>query len=345
MIDYLNTVVDNQWHTWYGTKPPALDWLLLTNGGTALHDNVVFLGAPKGQRQPLLVAKACRWPDYSRTIPHEFGQLTAVWQQLGDQAIGRIPRPLHLGQHHADQVLLTDFFAGSLLTQQLRATTDPAALTQLLQRAAVWLRLLHEQTARPRMADLPMCHSTYAGCFANLFTLDKQEQAALREVETAVSDHTTAATTQLIQHGDFWPGNILLRATDGQLALIDWQFSAWTTDPSFDLYFLPLAAAVALAGSGTPQQRGQRAAQTLASWAQTILPTYLTAYGHPMLYHLLPSHLGFLWACVVAAARPVETFGIVQDDALLWRTLFANLAIMKRRLEIGDDEPSSISNL
>lgn len=337
MIDYLNTVVGNQWHTWYSAKPPALDWLLLTNGGTALHDNVVFLGTPKGQRQPLLVAKACRWPEYSQTISHEFGQLTAVWQQLGDQAIGRIPRPLHLGQNGADHVLLTDFFAGSVFTNRLRvAANNLPTLTQLLQRAAVWLRLLHEQTARPRTADLQLRHEPYAKRFATLFPLQQQEQVALREVETAVSDHTTTAATQLIQHGDYWPGNILLRADDDQLALIDWQFSAWTTDPSFDLYFLLLATAVALAGSGTPEQRGQRAAQQLNSWAQTLIPAYLTAYGQPMLYSLLPPRLGFLWACVTAAARPVETFGIVQDDAMLWRTIFANLAIMKRRLEIGD---------
>ncbi|MEZ4512095.1 MAG: aminoglycoside phosphotransferase family protein [Chloroflexota bacterium] len=335
MIDYLNDVVANNWRNWYQSTPPVLDWLLLANGGTALHDNVVFLAAPQGQRQPLLVAKACRWPDYS-TIPHEFGQLTAVWQQLGNQAQGRIPRPLHLGQNGADQVLLTDFFPGSVFTSRVQAAVrDIPALTQLLQRAAVWLRLLHEQTARPRTADLALQHEAYAARFAALFALPKPEQTVLREVETAVSSHTTAATTQIIQHGDFWPGNILLRADNDQLALIDWQFSTWTTDPNFDLYFLLLATAVALAGSGTPQQRGQRAAQRLKSWENSLIPAYLTTYGQPMLYQLLPPRTGFLWACLTAAARPVETFGIIQDDAPLWRTVFA--ALSATRLEIGNE--------
>lgn len=325
MIDYLNDVVAQNWRNWYPTAVPALEWLLLTNGGTALHDNVVFLGTPKRERQPQLVAKVCRWPGHNQTTAHEFEQLTAVWQQLGSQAPGHIPRPLHFGQRGADHLLLTDYFTGSTLTNRLRAAADSMGkMVTLLQQAASWLRLLHERTARPRTAHLPLSHTPYPHRFAALFVLQALEHAALQEVATAVSTHTAAATTQLVQHGDFWPGNILLRA-DGQLAFIDWQFSTWTTDPNFDLYFLPLATAVSLSGSGSPEQRGQRVAQQLASWHHTLIPQYLAAYGRPTSYQLLPPRTGFMWACVTAAARPVETFGIMQDDAPLWRTVFAAL--------------------
>lgn len=326
MIDYLNDVVAAHWRDWYATAPPVLDWLLLTNGGTALHDNVIFLGTPPRARQPLLVAKVCRKPDYGHTIEAEFGQLTAVWQQLGQQAIGRIPRPLHLGRLGADPVLLTDFFAGPLLTDRLRLTADdPTALARLLQQAAVWLRLLHEQTVQPLRADLSIPYDCYLAQFASLFRLTTREKAGLEKVQTAVAAHTHQATSQLLQHGDFWPGNIVLRAADEQLALIDWQFSTWTSDASFDLYFLLLASAAALARRGTAAERGQQVGRRLADWLPMVLPAYLAAYGQPMQYALLPPDIGLLLACAVAVARPVATFGVLQDDAPLWRAAFAAL--------------------
>ncbi|MEM7119299.1 MAG: aminoglycoside phosphotransferase family protein [Chloroflexota bacterium] len=342
MIDYLNNLVATEWQTWWPAwraKPqPTLNWVMLTNGGSALHDNVVFLGVPLGARAPILVAKTCRWPAHNETIRQEFQQLTAVWQQLGKNAQDQIPRPLHLGEAGQHAILVTDYFTGQEMTGLLRRWVGDVNETFLFetafQRVARWLRGLHEQTAvKPATQHVanacancdPFSH--YADLFSEMFALNPNEQACLNELVNKKAASEQNASQQILQHGDFWPGNILLRPPNDQLALIDWQFSRWTYNASYDLYFLPLASGVALVRHPETAVRAQKIVQQLRHWQQTWLPTYFDTYGQPTDYALLPPKAGFLTCCIEAAARPMDTFGVQQDDAPLWRAIFGELLV------------------
>lgn len=329
MIDYLNELVAAEWHAWWAEPAPSLNWVLLTNGGSALHDNVIFLGVPLGQREPALVAKTCRWPAHNGTIRQEFEQLTAVWQHLDQRASGVIPRPLHLGQVGQDLVLVTDYFTGQEMTEALQRWAGQANEAELLgaafQNVARWLGWFHRQTAVSRTADLCCPFSHYADIFREMFELNAREQAALTDLVAQKEAAQAKASQQILQHSDFWPGNIILRPTDERIALIDWQFSRWTTDASYDLYFLPLASGVALVRGADPVDRAQRIGQRMRQWQQTWLPDYFGNYGQPTGYTLLSPEAGFCACCVEAASRPMATFGVEQDDALLWRQIFAEL--------------------
>lgn len=325
MLDYLNELVDAKWPVWWQEPAPRLNWVLLTNGGSALHDNVVFLGIPVGQREPVLVAKACRWPDHNGTIRHEYRQLSAVWKQLGDKAQNSIPRPLHLGQVGQDAVLVTDFFSGEEMTDSLRGWAKrPDLLAAAFQKLAGWLRAFHEQTA-VSITDNCSPFPHYANLFCDMFSLTTAEQTAIARLVSEREAWQQKATKQILQHGDFWPGNIILRGQSQEIALIDWQFSRWTTNASHDLYFLLLASAIAMVQHPSLAVRGRQVAAQLQQWEASWLPDYLDAYGQPAEYTRLEARSGFLSCCVEAAARPMATFGIQQDDASLWRTIFGEL--------------------
>lgn len=104
----------------------------------------------------------------------------------------------------------------------------------------------------------------------------------------------------------------------------NWQFSRWSLDASPDVYLFILACSLKAASYGPPN--------TL--WTQPTFeqpgkrlpcPNILKTYGAAADYALLPPRAGMLACCVEMATRPTHTFGVQQEDSLLWRTLFTKL--------------------
>jgi hypothetical protein len=56
-----------------------------------------------------------------------------------------------------------------------------------------------------------------------------------------------------------------------------------------------------------------------------MIPEYLSAYGKPNHYGLLPPKQGMLLCCVEKAVRSALEFGYSHPDDALWRSLFTEL--------------------
>jgi hypothetical protein len=107
--------------------------------------------------------------------------------------------------------------------------------------------------------------------------------------------------------------------------LVDWQFARWSVDVSMDVYFFLLAGALSATRNIPVEERAQEAFHLLDQWRAKVIPEYLSAYGKPERYGLLPPKQGMLLCCVEKAVRPALEFGYRHPDDALWRHLFAEL--------------------
>ena len=319
MFDYLNELAAE-------TEPATLTWLLFANGEPEAHNNVLLFGFPAGQGEPARVAKICRAPAYSQTIRNEYERLNELWRILGRDAAGLAPRPLALGRRGADLALLMSYCPGrQLLPKPASFWQDEAQVQELWRQAASWLRAIHRRTAAasPPPSVQPD-FGAMADAFGNFFPLTPQEEKELAVLRETVAG--AGADTAVLLQGDFWPGNVILRSGDAAFTLVDWQFSRWSGNASLDVYLFPLVCGVKAAPYSPPAERGAAAARILAKWQTTLLPSYLRHYGDVSGYTVLPPRAGMLAVCVEMAVRPYLTFGIWQEDALLWRALFTELS-------------------
>ena len=133
------------------------------------------------------------------------------------------------------------------------------------------------------------------------------------------------ATHKVLIQGDFWHGNMIRDEARGKLLFVDWQFARWSVDVSMDIYFFLLAGALSATENGSVEQRVMEAFQLLMSWRANVIPEYLSAYGKPERYVLLPQREGMLMCCVEKAVRSALEFGYSHADDRLWRSLFAEL--------------------
>ena len=307
--------------------PRSLRWTLHSNGGADLNDNVIFLGFERGKRNPSLVAKAPRLPSNNWVVQAEYARLSEIWSLLGADAPRRLPEPIALAEVNGQAALVISYVDGQGLIQSPRngLWRDPARLLGLARDAARSLREVHERAAKPLAAGerVPSDLPRKIEAFRKLFSPSEAESRLLAELEQAASAQVSTHKT-LIQ-GDFWHGNIIRGAKNGDLMLIDWQYARWDSDVSLDVYLFLLAGALANTPLHDAQAKARGAAELLAQWRAEIFPAYLAAYGAADRSSLLPARLGMLQCCVEKATRAALDFGVNQSDAEAWRWLFYEL--------------------
>jgi hypothetical protein len=310
-----------------GTGP--LQWMILTNGDSDPFDSVILFGFNPGQAEPSLVAKVPRMPQNSPPLEVEYKSLSQLWSLLGPRAGSYLPRPVALLNLQGQPVLVITHISGDSL---VRAASRPfwsqqGPALQLAKEAGCVLRELND------LASLPVDPAERLGAnfeqraagFSDLFSLSREEESALAQVVQQAGAVAGNARRKVLVQGDFWHGNLIRRSSDRRLIFVDWQFAHWSLDVSPDVYLFPLAAALTGAAYGSTAERARGAAQLLDKWRAGFLPAYLSAYGSPSDYVLLPLKEGMLAACVEKAVRPALDFGYSHPDDLMWRLLFSEL--------------------
>jgi hypothetical protein len=161
--------------------------------------------------------------------------------------------------------------------------------------------------------------------FRELFQVNLEEEGVLSELASMVKKSVLEASHKVLIQGDFWHGNMMQDKKREKLMFIDWQFARWSVDVSMDVYFFLLAGALSASGEGPVDQRAKRAFHILSNWRADVIPEYLSAYGKPHGYVLLPQKYGMMLCCVEKAVRSALEFGYRHPDDLMWRYLFAEL--------------------
>jgi phosphotransferase family enzyme len=308
---------------------PPLQWVLLANGDADFHDNVIFFGFDEKQNDPVVVAKVPRLIENGWMLKTEYDHLVELWKCIGEEAVQYVPKPYGIAVLQERPVLVISYVPGESLARlsQRSFWGDSDQVSTLAREAARTLRDLNRLTERPieRDESLDSCFPKKADKFRELFQLTYQEDQALWNLVKTIEDTVVTASHKVLIQGDFWHGNMIRAKNRGQLLLVDWQFARWTVDVSMDVYFFLLAGALSATGNGPVEQRAKEAFRLLDQWRVNIIPAYLSMYGKPDHYVLLPPKYGMMLCCVEKAVRPAFEFGYSHPDDAMWRYLFAEL--------------------
>jgi hypothetical protein len=303
-------------------------WVMLANGDADFHDNVIFFGFAGNQNDPVLVAKVPRLIENGWMLQTEYDHLVELWNCLGQEAKHFVPKPYGLTTLLERPALVLSYISGESLTRLSRQSfwRNSEQVSALAEEAARSLRALNRLTARPIESgeSLESSFSEKATQFKELFQITPEENKALSELVDVVETHMKAASHKVLIQGDFWHGNMIRDKKAGNLKFVDWQFARWSLDVSMDVYFFLLAGALS-ATEGPVEQRAKDALGLLNEWRTNIIPEYLSTYGNPDHYVLLPQKYGMLLCCVEKAVRPALEFGYSHSDDFLWRHLFTEL--------------------
>ena len=312
----------------FNIKLPV-DWLMLTNGEAEPDDNIVLFGFEANKSNPTLVAKVPRSPKNAWMLQIEHDRLRDAWQCLGEQAYLRLPEPLAILSLSGQPVLVMSYLNGTSLlrTSQKRFWQNMNQTRDLFVDAAQSLREMNDITATLVRSDDDVRSSFLPKIikFQELFSLSDTEQQILDEIAAMEKTQAAHVTHKVLLQGDFWHGNIVRGMPHGKLMFLDWQYSRWSKDVSLDVYMFLLAAALATVPRRSDEERAKGAIKTLFEWRAEILPAYLSAYGRPIDYSLLPARYGMLLCCIEKAVRSVIDFGHNQKGDLVWRMLFTKL--------------------
>lgn len=309
-----------------GASFPLMRWMLHANGQADWNDNVIFFGFEDGKSFPSLAAKVPRWPGNNRIVRNEYARLSEMWRLLGGEAARRVPEPIALVDVDGHAALILSYAAGHGLTHSVQEGLwrDPLHRQAIVREAGRLLGELHRRACRPlEETAAPFLFPRMANLFRSLFSLAEEEERLLARLEQACQ--ISSAQMTLLQ-GDFWHGNLLRSAAHGGLMLVDWQYARWDSDVSLDVYLFLMAGALACAQGETIAARARRALDLLLQWQAEVLPVYLAAYDRPQGLTLLPPREGMARCCVEKVTRTILDFDALQDDASLWRALFAELA-------------------
>lgn len=307
--------------------PKKINWLMLSNGGADLNDNVIFFGFEGFNPEPSFVAKIPRLPSNGWVVQSEYAHLNEVWERLSPNAAKFIPEPIALLQVGEQQVLVISYVHGEglLYSAKEQFRQKPERVQALSQEVASSLRRLHDKISIPLKKDeqVPSDFLDKVATFKEYFEPSTHEQQVLSKL-TDLYISQTAEHKTIIQ-GDFWHGNIVRSAAQGNIIILDWQYSRWSTDVSLDVYLFFLAGALALS-TGTDAERAKATVEVLYQWKPELLAAYLKAYGTTDHHTLLPPRYGMLLCCIEKAVRAILDFGYNQSDGLIWQNLFDEIA-------------------
>ncbi len=309
--------------------PSALHWVLLSNGDADFHDNVIFFGFDNSHTDPLLVAKVPRLIENGWMLKAEYDHLVELWNCIGEDAVHYIPRPYAMTNLQERPVLIISYVPGESLTRLSRRSFwgKSKQVSALAKESARLLRHLNRLTESPieRGESLDSRFPEKAAKFRELFQITPEEDRVLSDLAKTLDSSMAKASHKVLIQGDFWHGNMIRDEKQGKLMFVDWQFARWSVDVSLDVYFFLLAGALSATGNGPVEQRAKEAFDLLNRWRTNVIPEYLSTYGKPDYYVLLPQKYGMMLCCLEKAVRSTLDFGYSHSDDWLWRYLFAEL--------------------
>jgi hypothetical protein len=260
-MDGLITYASGRWPAWFpGERPPRLELGILV-GPNHRQRPLVFL-APANARKPRVVLKVALSPGEADSLSTEFRALSELRPELPDGLRASIPEPLGLEPHADGMVLALRGMEGRRpLHPRLYGRPSLGGHRQLLKfvdGVLGWTRNLADATAQPTEADEGDLTDRIER-FRAAFAADGDETRTLRSFGRAVSA-TPIRWAPSWQHGDIGFGNALVHR--GALGFVDWEQARPSSEPWFDVSYLPIA----LAGMAR-RQRDEPSLRRAAEWA------------------------------------------------------------------------------
>jgi aminoglycoside phosphotransferase (APT) family kinase protein len=306
-IDRLTELVTKEWPRWLGSAAPSLEWVLESTARPTAQTSVILYAIDSSTRQPTLVAKVSRDPRFGFVVRQESERSNEARLALGPGQEKTVPCPFGLIQSAQDLYLISEYAPEGLRWDRLA----PAARAPLTDRLAAWLADLHGRSERPiRAVDLrhpELIVKTYIEVFQPPDPVGKRLQHAAE----SVSAEFASSSTEILVHGDFWPGN--WRMNGGGFTIIDWENAHWSPSPLADEFLYPLSDLTL--GREEPEH-------DLFSFSET----YRRHRGLP-LRRRDEAELASIWNAAEVATRTHRRWGVVEDWALEWHRAVVRLAM------------------
>lgn len=310
-VDHLTEHVNREWPGWFGTDAPRFEWVLESTGRHEAQTSVMLYAVGSSSGEPLIVAKVNRHRRFGSVVEHEFNMMSEACFFLGPEAPETIARPLGLVNISGD-IHLISVFARAALSWEAATADWRAEKTGEL---AEWLAVLHQRSERsgtaPRGDDVEQVISTFVELF-------EPPTAICRRLEQAgefVVDEFRSSGSEILLHGDFWPGN--WRFDAARFTIIDWEHARWSPSPLIDEFLFPLSRFVFAVSHGIAAQvEGDLMSFSDAYRQHRGIPLRTRAEG------LLAS----IWNAAEVATRSHRRWGVVEDWSLDWRDIVPRLS-------------------
>lgn len=196
--------------------------------------HVVFLVLPKGQPDPVLVAKVPRLVGASASIEREVANLRAV-QALRAGGFDSIPRVIAFEEYCGRPILVETALVGRSM--------DPATVRHQRARCcdavASWLTEVQQPASGPADADAGWFERLIAQplrFFAESFPLSDTDAQLLERTWELIAPLRDSALPLVVEHGDLSNPNIMLMK-NGDLGVVDWELADPYGLPTNDLFF------------------------------------------------------------------------------------------------------------
>ena len=189
-----------------------------------------------GEDLPGYVAKVPTTDAAVRRIQLEAGRLTRIARRELGPLEATIPRVVTMAEHLGRPVLVTTALPGRVMLAAYhtwRHTARPAAVRSDFDAAGRWLAELHLRTSRGG-SDLASMLDGTAAAIARRFGEHPGTAADLDRLSGIRDRLAGHPVSQVVVHGDFWPGNLLL--ADGRIrGVVDWESAQPDGPPTRDL--------------------------------------------------------------------------------------------------------------
>ncbi len=261
----------------YGNVASMQSLTLTPNFRASRH--LIFLLFPERQRAPVLVAKVPRAADASASLEQEAQNLRAV-HAATPGGMDSIPRLVAYETYCGYPLLIETAIVGPLMSPAAVRANRDANCDLLLE----WLVTLGHSTASPadvgwfeRLVEQPI------GELARLLSLDDGEQQALEQTHQHTRALRTATFPLVCEHGDLSHPNII-RLSETQVGVIDWELADPHGLPACDWFFFLSYVASAQAQARTPDEHLKAFASAFfgqTAWAGALIRRYAQAAGLP----------------------------------------------------------------
>jgi aminoglycoside phosphotransferase len=195
----------------------------------------VLLFGP-GENLPRYVAKVPTTDTAEQSVRREAAGLAQLSRRDTGPIRATVPRVVTLAEHNGRLVLVTTALPGRTMLaayHSWRHTARPAAVRADLDAASQWLAELQNCTSGPDR-ELAGTLDWATAVIACRFGDDPGTTEDLGQLSALQDRLAGLRVPQVVMHGDFWPGNLLLAA--GRVrGVVDWECARLDGPPTRDL--------------------------------------------------------------------------------------------------------------
>ena len=246
------------------TARPALAGIIDDLGGRVVclalskdpNAKVTILLFGPGDHVPRYVAKVPTTDVAERSVVGEAARLADLGHRDIGPIEGTVPRIVAIAEHNGRPVLVTTALPGRMMLatyHSWRHTARPAAVREDLDAAGLWLAELQDQTRGPE-CDLASTVDEAAAAITRRFGREPGITGDLRQLSALQDRLAGLRAPQVVVHGDFWPGNLLL-AGGRVRGVIDWECALLDGPPTRDLARFVIAYSLYLDRHTRPGRR------------------------------------------------------------------------------------------